>query len=59
MACLVGALVDVSGSMSRSSSVDVNERGREWVKSIFKVIDDLIKHDVSSKNKMFALAFGA
>ncbi|CAH1793841.1 unnamed protein product [Owenia fusiformis] len=59
MATLTGILVDVSGSMEQSIGGRVNEEGGSWARSIFKVIDGLIKHDVSSSNHVFGLGFGA
>ena len=58
MSTLVGILVDVSGSMRNSVDDGVDEEGGRWARSIFKVIDELIKHDVPSSNQTFALAFG-
>ena len=58
MSTLVGILVDVSGSMRNSVGDGVDERGGSWARSIFKVVDELIKHDVPSSNQTFALAFG-
>lgn len=51
--------MDVSRSMKNSVGGKVEEEGGEWAKSIFKVVDELIKHDVSSSNQTFALAFGS
>jgi len=56
---MIGILVDVSGSMKNSVGGRVEEEGGRWAKSIFKVVDELIKHDVSSSNQTFALAFGS
>lgn len=58
MATLIGALIDVSGSMKISIGENHNYRG-SWARSVFCVIDNLIKHDVSSSNHVFALGFGA
>ena len=51
--------MDVSKSMRNSASGKVEEKGGKWAKSIFKVVDELIKHDVLSSNQTFALAFGS
>ena len=59
MSTLIGILVDVSRSMGSSVGGRVEEKGGKWAKSIFKVVDELIKHDVSSSNQTFALAFGS
>ena len=51
--------MDVSDSMRSSVGGRVEEEGGKWAKSIFRVVDELIKHDVSSSNQTFALAFGS
>ena len=56
---MIGILLDVSGSMRRSIGEGTDEKGGPWARSIFEVIDNLIKHDVSSKNHVFAIGFGA
>ena len=56
---LTGILLDVSGSMRRNIESDIDEEGGPWVQSIFKVIDDLIKHDLTSDNRVFAIGVGA
>lgn len=56
---LIGILLDVSGSMKESVGGGVQEEGRAWIQSIFPVIDDLIKYDLSSSNLVFALGVGA
>ena len=58
MSSLIGILVDVSGSMRNSTGSEVNDERVSWAKSIFKVVDELIKHDVESSNQTFALALG-
>ncbi|XP_015778868.1 PREDICTED: uncharacterized protein LOC107356762 isoform X1 [Acropora digitifera] len=55
---LIGILVDVSGSMRNNAGSEVNEERVSWARSIFKVVDELIKHDVESSNQTFALALG-
>ena len=60
MSYLVGILVDVSDSMRNSiGDKEVEADGGPWARSVFKVIDELIKHDVPSSNQTFALAFGS
>ncbi|XP_068724366.1 uncharacterized protein [Montipora capricornis] len=56
---LTGMLLDVSGSMDRSIGEGTNEEGGTWAHSIFEVIDNFIKDDVSSDNHAFAIGFGA
>ena len=56
MSTLTGILVDVSGSMSNSVGGEVDAERGNWARSIFKVVDELIKHDVESSNQTFALA---
>ena len=58
MATLLGILVDVSGSMEESVGDRRNRRGGEWARANFELVDDLIKHDVSSNNHVFALGCG-
>ena len=58
MSSLIGILVDVSGSMRNNAGSEVNEERVSWARSIFKVVDELIKHDVESSNQTFALALG-
>ncbi|XP_067024623.1 uncharacterized protein [Acropora muricata] len=58
MSTLIGILVDVSGSMGNSVGGEVNAEQGNWARSIFKVVDELIKHDVESSNQTFALAPG-
>ena len=59
MSSLVGILVDVSGSMSNRVGDRVETDSGSWARSIFKAVDELIKHDVPSSNQAFALAFGS
>ena len=56
---LIGILLDVSHSMRDNVGSGVDEDGGSWALSIFEAIDNLIKHDVSPDNSVFALAFGA
>ncbi len=56
---LTGILLDVSGSMESNIGSGTDEEGGPWARSIFQVIDDLIEHDVSSDNRVFAIGFGA
>ena len=62
----MGILVDVSESMKNSVggrvegvADGVEADSGSWARSIFKVVDELIKHDVPSSNQAFALAFGS
>ncbi|XP_068678865.1 uncharacterized protein [Montipora foliosa] len=55
---LMGILVDVSGSMRNSASGKLKGDNGPWARSVFKVVEELIKHDVPSSNQTFALAFG-
>ena len=59
MPALIGILLDVSGSMERSIGSGIDEDGQPWARSIFEVIDNLIKYDVSTDNHVFAVGFGA
>lgn len=62
MPSLTGILLDVSGSMKRSIGSGIDEEsedGEPWARSIFEVIDNLIKHDVATDNHVFAVGFGA
>ena len=59
IASLTGILIDVSGSMSRNIGEGTDEEGGPWARSIFEVIDNFIKNDVSSDNHVFAIGFGA
>ena len=59
MASLTGILLDVSGSMSRNIGEGTDEEGGPWARSIFEVIDNLIKYDISSDTHVFAIGFGA
>ena len=59
MACLTGILIDVSDSMSSNIGSGTNEEGGPWARSIFEVIDNLIKNDVSSDSHVFAIGVGA
>ena len=36
-----------------------SEQGRPWAQSIFEVIDNLVEHDVSSENRVFAIGVGS
>ena len=56
---LTGIILDVSGSMRRNVESGIDEEGGPWVQSIFQVIDDLIEHDLTSENRVFAIGVGA
>ena len=59
MASLTGILLDVSDSMRRSIGKGTDEEGGPWARSIFEVIDNIIKNDISPDNHVFAIGFGA
>jgi hypothetical protein len=56
---LTGILLDVSGSMKRNIGSGIDEKGGPWAQPIFNVIDDLIEHDLTSENRVFAIGVGA
>ena len=45
--------------MRRNIGEGPDEEGGPWARSIFEVIDNLIKYDISSDNHVFAIGFGA
>ena len=45
--------------MRRNIGEGTDEEGGPWARSIFEVIDNLIKYDISSDNHVFAIGFGA
>ena len=59
MAYLTGILLDVSRSMRHNIRRRTDEEGGPWARSIFEVIDNLIKYDISSDNHLFAIGVGA
>ena len=59
MAYLTGILLDVSSSMRHNIRRGTDEEGGPWARSIFEVIDNLIKYDISSDNHVFAIGVGA
>ena len=59
METLTGILLDVSCSMGGSIGEGTDEEGGPWASSIFEVIDNLIKYDISSDHRVFAIGFGA
>ena len=59
MSTLTGILVDVSRSMRKRVVGKMYAQRRNWARSIFQVVDELIKHDVKSSNQTFALALGS
>ena len=59
MAYLIGILLDVSGSMRHNIRRGTDEEGGPWAHSIFEVINNLIKYDISSDNHVFAIGVGA
>jgi hypothetical protein len=56
---LTGILLDVSWSMQRNIGSGIDEEGGPWAQSIFNVIDDLIEHELTSENRVFAIGVGA
>ncbi len=56
---LTGIMLDVSASMKHNIESGVDEESGPWAQSIFKVIDDLIKRDISSENRVFAIGVGS
>ena len=56
---LTGILLDVSGSMESRTGSGVDEEGGPWAQSIFEVIDNLIEHDLTPENRVFAIGVGA
>ena len=59
MAYLTGILLDVSGSMRHNIRRGTDVEGGPWARSIFEVINNLIKYDISSDNHVFAIGVGA
>ena len=55
---LTGILFDVSCSMRDNIGSGTNEEGGPWIQPIFKVIYDLIQHDASEENCVFAIGVG-
>ena len=58
MAYLTGILLDVSGSVSRSIGEGTDEEGGPWARSIFEVVDNLLKYDTYCDNHVFAIGVG-
>ena len=59
MEYLTRILLDVSGSMRYNIGKGTDEKGGPWARSIFEVIDNLIKGDISPNNHVFAIGVGA
>lgn len=59
MDTLIGVLLDVSGSMQRNNEEGTEIEAVPWARSIFDVIDNFVKYDVSSQNHIFSVAVGA
>ena len=59
MEYLTGILLDVSGSMRYNVGKGTDEEGGPWARSIFEVIDNLIKGDITPNNHVFAIGVGA
>lgn len=58
-ATLTGVLLDVSGSMKHSTGPGIKEKGGEWARCIFQVINSFIENDISSDNQIFSVGVGA
>ena len=56
---LTGILLDVSASMRRNIGSGIDANAGQWAPSMFKLINDLIEHDLTSKNRVFAIGVGA
>jgi hypothetical protein len=56
---LTGILLDVSRSMRVNIGSGIDGKGGPWAQSIFNVIVDLIEHDLTSENRVFAIGVGA
>lgn len=56
---LTGIICDLSGSMRKNAGDQINEEGGTWARSMFNVIDDLIKNDVTLNDLVFAVGIGA
>lgn len=59
MATVTGILCDVSGSMHLNAGGQFGMEGGTWARSMFNVIEDLIKNDVSPNNRVFTIGIGA
>lgn len=59
MDTLIGVLLDVSDSMQKNTEEGTEIEAVPWARSIFDVIDNFVKYDVSSKNHIFSVAVGA
>ena len=55
---LTGILLDVSASIMDNIESGTDEQGEPRARSIFKVIDYFIKHDVSFEGRVFAIGVG-
>jgi hypothetical protein len=55
---LTGILLDVSASIMDNIESGTDEQGEPRARSIFKIIDDFIKHDVSFEGRVFAIGVG-
>ncbi len=56
---LLGVVTDVSGSMKTSIDNPLDNDSGPWSRSIFKIVDSLIEHDVKKNNLVFAIAYGS
>lgn len=56
---LTGIICDVSASMKENAYGIGNNQDVKWVRSVFEVIENLIRYDISPENDVFALGVGA
>lgn len=59
MSTFTGIVCDLSGSMRDNAGGRINEEGGVWARSMFTVIDDLIRNDVTPNNLVVAIGIGA
>lgn len=55
----IGLVLDVSGSMRNQAVRVETSQQTAWVRSVFKVLDDMVKFDLSENNKVFAIGMGS
>lgn len=58
MPTITGIICDLSGSMRKNAGEQINEVRGAWARSMFNVIDDLIRHDTQD-DSVFAVGIGA
>lgn len=59
MSTFTGIICDLSGSMRNNAGGRIDEDGGVWARSMFTVIDDLIRNDVTPNNLVVAIGIGA